>query len=240
MRRAIPFTALILLAAFVLSGFSSQEIIVGRRRATASPSRTVVQTVANSKFGTNPSQTIALGASLASGDVLILHQYGDSGATMGNPSGCVTSWNTNGNDTATTNQQDFYGVSNTTGTCNVTISATGTSKNIAADIVQCHGCSGTPDGTSSFDREANCSPTCNWPSLTTSSDGSLVCGSLINGTAGNTASAPWVAAYSGSDSQGTKHFVTCYARSPAGANATPGYTPGGGGNNGYRTTQGMQ
>ena len=35
MRRAIPFTALILLAALVLSGFSSQEIVVGRRRAAA-------------------------------------------------------------------------------------------------------------------------------------------------------------------------------------------------------------
>ena len=35
MRRAIPFTALILLAAFVLSGFSSQEVVVGRRRASA-------------------------------------------------------------------------------------------------------------------------------------------------------------------------------------------------------------
>jgi len=34
-RRAIPFIALILLAAFVLSGFSSQEIVSGRRRSSA-------------------------------------------------------------------------------------------------------------------------------------------------------------------------------------------------------------
>ena len=42
MRRAIPFTALILLAAFVLSGFSSQEVVVGRRRATSSPAIALV------------------------------------------------------------------------------------------------------------------------------------------------------------------------------------------------------
>ena len=73
MRRAIPFTALILLAAFVLSGFSSQEIVVGRRRATSAATPTLVNSgTAAGTTGSNSLSASAFSSSLTNPSFIIV------------------------------------------------------------------------------------------------------------------------------------------------------------------------
>jgi len=187
MRRAILFTALILLAAFVLSGFSSQEIVVGRRRAVSGGSPALVTQCAGGSFGNSTTTTCyttgTTKPSIGAGtDVLVLWVQGTSHQTVTTPSGCGATWSIVGSIDPTVYAVFYIGTSPTPGTCTLTetSSGDGTSGEVDMYMWDTSGTLSTVDGTPGYASTSFCT-SCSGASTTSSNDGGLALGVVRGG-----------------------------------------------------------
>ena len=169
MRRAIPFTALILVAALVLSGFSSQEIVVGRRRAATS-SLTVTLFVSNGNFGASPTATVGL-TGLATSDFLVIFSIiNGTTLTLNTPSGCGTVFTSRGSPPGS--GSPIMGVwtspSTTTGSCTVTqTSSSSGSAGINLLVYAVHGSTKTFDAISTYETDTGFCTSCTGQAVST-------------------------------------------------------------------------
>ena len=199
MRRAIPFTALILVAALVLSGFSSQEVVSGRRRATASSPPSVHTYCAGSVGTTSPATVNCTTPSApnigASGDSLVLWVYADGAVTLGSPSGCAT-WGAAKATYSSTNQMYFWVAAATaSGSCTPTISGTFTGTHeITIYMWDTQNTLTTVDGTAGLTFTSFCT-SCTTPNTAATSTSSS--GGLALAVARNPSLTAWTGSWTG-------------------------------------------
>ena len=172
MRRAIPFAALILVAALVLSGFSSQEVVSGRRRASAAPSLDVSNyKAAAGHYGSSPNTTTIVMGSLTSGDLIIIFASSDAAVSAwttptGSGAGCTSlTYTSRGSPSLTSDSTAAWtAIAGGSGACTITIGNTLASGNNSLS----GGAWELKNGTNTFDAISTLNSTSSYSDICTS------------------------------------------------------------------------